>query len=378
MGINTTMYKVIAFALNALLCGLAGGLYAYWHSTIDPPTVFDLTTNVRLIIMAVLGGIGTPLGPIIGAVLLTAIQETLWKNFTNLHAMLFGAAIIVVVLLMPRGIVYLIRQKILVEDRSPAIFASIARLREARDGMTDVVLAAEHVSKVYGGVTALRDASFELHRGEILGLIGPNGAGKTTLINTITGVDPPTTGHILFHGKDLYARSGAAAGRLAAFPAAREDTRLSDRADGHRAHLAGRQTLSEHDGARECHGRRALWQGQSQQRQRSGGEGGRSAWSSSGSTRVRDRSADELTIADRKRLELAKALAMEPEVLLLDEVMAGLNLVEIERAMDLVRTVRDARRQCDDYRACHEGDHGRLGSRLRDGCGREHRGGRAR
>ncbi|MHB8648454.1 MAG: branched-chain amino acid ABC transporter permease [Thermomicrobiales bacterium] len=111
MGINTTLYKVIAFALNAFLCGLAGGLYAYWHSTIDPPTVFDLTTNVRLIIMAVLGGIGTPLGPVIGAALLTFIQETLWKNFTELHAVLFGAAIVVVVLLMPRGIVYLIRQK---------------------------------------------------------------------------------------------------------------------------------------------------------------------------------------------------------------------------------------------------------------------------
>lgn len=111
MGINTTLYKIVAFSLNAMLCGLAGGLYAYWHSTIDPPTVFDLTTNVRLIIMAVLGGIGTPLGPIVGAVVLTGIQETLWKNFTNLHAVLFGASIVVVVMLMPRGIVYLIRQK---------------------------------------------------------------------------------------------------------------------------------------------------------------------------------------------------------------------------------------------------------------------------
>jgi branched-chain amino acid transport system permease protein len=111
MGINTTLYKIIAFSLNGMLSGLAGGLYAYWHSTIDPPTVFDLTTNVRLIIMAVLGGAGTPLGPILGAAVLTGIQETLWKNFTNLHAVLFGASIIIVVMLMPRGIVYLIRQK---------------------------------------------------------------------------------------------------------------------------------------------------------------------------------------------------------------------------------------------------------------------------
>ncbi len=111
MGVDTTRYKVTAFAINAALCGLAGGVYAFWHSTIDPPTVFDLTNNVRMIIMAVLGGIGTPLGPILGAVLLTAIQETLWRGFTDLHAVLFGAAIVVVVMLVPRGVVYLIRQK---------------------------------------------------------------------------------------------------------------------------------------------------------------------------------------------------------------------------------------------------------------------------
>jgi branched-chain amino acid transport system permease protein len=111
MGVDTTRYKVTAFALNAMLCGFAGGIYSYWHTTIDPPTAFDLTNNVRLIIMAVLGGIGTPLGPVLGAALLTAIQETLWKSFTNLHAVFFGASIIIVVLLVPRGLVYLIRQK---------------------------------------------------------------------------------------------------------------------------------------------------------------------------------------------------------------------------------------------------------------------------
>src|SRR5258707_3333725 len=85
--------------------------------------------------------------------------------------------------------------------------------------MADVVLAAEHVSKVYGGVTALRDASFALHEGEILGLIGPNGAGKTTLIHTITGVEMPTSGRILFHGKDLYSTTvrSIAAGRILSF-----------------------------------------------------------------------------------------------------------------------------------------------------------------
>ncbi len=192
--------------------------------------------------------------------------------------------------------------------------------------MSEVVLEAAHVSKVFGGVTALRDASFQLHRGEILGLIGPNGAGKTTLINTLTGFDPPTSGRVLFHGAELYG-----GGRRT------------------RANEIGRMGIArtwqvvkpfQNMTVRENVTVGALF-----------GKGNRSSVAAAGTkadevlefvglARVRDRATDELTIADRKRLELAKALAMEPEILLLDEVMAGLNLVEIERAMDLVRQVR--------------------------------------
>ncbi len=208
--------------------------------------------------------------------------------------------------------------------------------------MAEVVLAAEHVSKVFGGVTALRDASFTLHQGEILGLIGPNGAGKTTLINAITGVDAPTTGRVIFHGKDLYAQSGATGGIAG---------RVSGALTKTRAYRIGQmgiartwQVVKPFQGmsVRENVTVGALF-----------GKGNRSSVAAAaakadevlefvGLARVRDRVADELTIADRKRLELAKALAMEPEVLLLDEVMAGLNLVEIEGAMDLVRRVRES------------------------------------
>jgi branched-chain amino acid transport system ATP-binding protein len=208
--------------------------------------------------------------------------------------------------------------------------------------LTEVVLAAEHVSKVFGGVTALRDASFTLHAGEILGLIGPNGAGKTTLINTITGVDPPTTGRIIYHGKDLYGRCGAAGGVVG---------RVSGALNRTRAYRIGQMGIArtwqvvkpfQNMSVRENVTVGALF-----------GKGNRASVGAAaaaadevlefvGLARVRDRSADELTIADRKRLELAKALAMEPDVLLLDEVMAGLNLVEIEGAMDLVRRVRES------------------------------------
>lgn len=208
--------------------------------------------------------------------------------------------------------------------------------------MTDVVLAAEHVSKVFGGVTALRDASFELRRGEILGLIGPNGAGKTTLINTITGVDPPTTGRILFHGKDLYGGSDKSGGIVRGAAAALTKTR---------AYRIGQMGIArtwqvvkpfQNMSVRENVTVGALFGTGNRGSVRAAAAKADAVLEFVGLARVRDRSADELTIADRKRLELAKALAMEPEVLLLDEVMAGLNLVEIESAMDLVRSVRES------------------------------------
>jgi len=209
--------------------------------------------------------------------------------------------------------------------------------------VTEVVLAAEHVSKVFGGVTALRDASFELRRGEILGLIGPNGAGKTTLINTITGVDPPTTGRILFHGKDLYGGgSGASGGKLRSVTAALTKTR---------AYRIGQMGIArtwqvvkpfQNMSVRENVTVGALFGTGNRGSVRAAAAKADEVLEFVGLARVRDRSADELTIADRKRLELAKALAMEPEVLLLDEVMAGLNLVEIEEAMALVRSVRES------------------------------------
>jgi branched-chain amino acid transport system ATP-binding protein len=205
--------------------------------------------------------------------------------------------------------------------------------------MTEVVLAAEHVSKVFGGVTALRDASFALRRGEILGLIGPNGAGKTTLINTIAGVDSPTTGRILFHGKDLYG-GGASGGVLRGVSTALTKTR---------AYRIGQMGIArtwqvvkpfQNMSVRENVTVGALFGTGNRSSVRAAAAKADEVLEFVGLARVRDRSADELTIADRKRLELAKALAMEPEVLLLDEVMAGLNLVEIEGAMDLVRSVR--------------------------------------
>lgn len=188
--------------------------------------------------------------------------------------------------------------------------------------MAEVVLAAEHVSKVFGGVTALRDASFVLHRGEILGLIGPNGAGKTTLVNMITGLAKPTTGTIHYKGtllNDVPPHKVGAMGIARTFQVVRPFQNL---------------TVLENVAVGAMYG--------------SGGGKRNAAQSFKRAEEVldfvglgqrKDDQADQLTIVGRKRLELAKALAMDPQLLLLDEVMAGLRGSEVDEAMELIRAI---------------------------------------
>ncbi|MFI5342170.1 MAG: branched-chain amino acid ABC transporter permease [Candidatus Methylomirabilales bacterium] len=111
MGINTPFYKTIAFALSAGFAGLAGGVYAYWITFIDPDAVFRMTTTIQMIIMAVFGGSGTVLGPLLGALVLSSVSELLATQLATLAELFYGLIIILVVLFMPKGLFDLIRQR---------------------------------------------------------------------------------------------------------------------------------------------------------------------------------------------------------------------------------------------------------------------------
>jgi branched-chain amino acid transport system permease protein len=110
MGVNTTLFKTLAFALSGLFSALAGGIYAYWVTFIDPASAFDIGLNVKMIIMAVFGGPGTVLGPVLGAFLLTAISEVLASEVTTLAGLFFGLVVVVAVVLMPRGLADVFQQ----------------------------------------------------------------------------------------------------------------------------------------------------------------------------------------------------------------------------------------------------------------------------
>jgi branched-chain amino acid transport system permease protein len=107
LGVNPTFYKVSAWAISAAMAASAGAVFAFANGFIDPPTAFAIDNNVFPIVMAILGGVGTVAGPVVGAVILTAINETLWSRFPQVHTLFFGAVVMIVVLFLPRGLLYL-------------------------------------------------------------------------------------------------------------------------------------------------------------------------------------------------------------------------------------------------------------------------------
>ncbi len=110
MGVNTTLYKVLAFALSGFFSALAGGIHAYWITFLDPDSAFDISLNVKMIIMAVFGGAGTVLGPVVGAFSLSAISELLSSEVTSIAGLFFGVVIVAAVVLMPRGLADMLRR----------------------------------------------------------------------------------------------------------------------------------------------------------------------------------------------------------------------------------------------------------------------------
>ncbi len=110
MGVNTTLYKVLAFVLSGLFTALAGGIHTYWITFLDPESAFDIGLNVKMIIMAVFGGAGTILGPVVGAFALSGISEILSSEVTSIAGLFFGVVIVAAVVFMPRGLADIIRR----------------------------------------------------------------------------------------------------------------------------------------------------------------------------------------------------------------------------------------------------------------------------
>ena len=198
MGVDTAAEKRRVFVLSAVYASVAGSLYAHYITVISPE-IYSFLFSVVLVLMVAIGGIGLYWGAVVGAVLLTVLPEAL-RRFGDWEVPLYGLALIVVILFLPRGIAGLFARegRALAPARSstlasspppssPASAAPSAGQASVARAHTGPLLEVRGVTKQFGGVRAVHDCSFGVADGEIKAVIGPNGAGKTTLFNVITG-----------------------------------------------------------------------------------------------------------------------------------------------------------------------------------------------
>jgi len=354
MGVNTTWMKLMAFGGGALVAGGTGAMFASFQDSVFPNN-FDFQQLVIVYCMVILGGLGNVTGVILGAVILSILPEFL-REYGAYRMMSYGLILIVLMALRPQGIVadigFLTKKKKRPDkDDSGKLRDSTDLYYEGTDktaGKPDtkdyfqkrdrVILQLENITQDFGGIKALNNLSLEVHENEILSIIGPNGAGKTTLFNLISGIYPPTAGEIYFEGNQitgLRPHKVVKAGIARTFQNLRLFNKMSvlDNARVGRFCRTGAGPLSvllrlprHNREERETeHKTRAIL----------GLFGGRL-------TGYRfDQQAMFLSYANRRRLEIARALATDAKLLLLDEPSAGMNPQETIEITAFIKTLRD-------------------------------------
>ena len=328
-GINPFRWKLLALVISGALAGLAGALYAVLMVIVTPHSAFGMLVSAQALIFSMFGGVGTVAGPIVGAVILIPLGEllssTVGKNLPGIQGVIYGVAIIAVIMLAPQGLLTWI-----VERRSRRT-GSLVPTRNAPDAASDdfqrapaktttretgpVLLTVNGISRNYGGLKAVANTSFEVFQGEILGIIGPNGAGKTTLFNLLNGIVEPSAGTVEFDGRLITGLQPFEVCRLGigrTFQVARPFSRLNvmdnvvigalaTEPDNDKAYEIARQVLELvglHANAAQL--------------------------------------AGNLTAVQLRLMEVARALACKPRLLLLDEVLAGLGGQEVEQVLHVL------------------------------------------
>lgn len=357
-GIHTTYYKIVAFALSSGYAGFGGSLFAHSGAHYISPDTFSFDQSVMLLAMAVLGGDGSAVGAIVGAALLSLLPELL-RFLKDSYMMVYAAGIVLIMIFMPGGIANLVGGmasarrlrnwwSARISPESPTLAAAPgnetdsghlvkeAHLTPPAESDSDgVLLSVRCLAKHFGGLKAVDGVDMTIGRGEIHALIGPNGSGKTTTINMLSGLYVPSAGEIQFLGRDLAGLSPhaiTAAGIARTFQNIRlfgtltvlDNVMIGGHVHSKSGVLAGMihspaQKKEERD-LRERAFESLRFVGLSDR------------WSGL---------AKSLPYGQQRLLEIARALASGPKLLLLDEPAAGLNPAETERMTELLYRIRE-------------------------------------
>ena len=348
VGLNVTAYELAVFTIASVFASVAGGLFAVYQQYAQPEMLY-WTENAQPVVVALLGGTGSFLGPALGAFVYTQLNSSLHKSL-DYFDILLGAIILGVVLIVPGGLSSLpalfttIRNRFRGDARPAADSiessgrsiedADVQRIAGVEAVQADItsikkgepLLVISDLSKSFGGLRAVQDVSITVHAGDRHAIIGPNGAGKSTLFNLVTGRLKPTSGSVVFGGTDITGRAPhriAKEGIGRAFQITMIFPKLTVLQNLQYAMLAHRGYTVRPWGIAD----------------RMFKEEAMDLLAAVGLGKFHNLPAGQLSHGDQRAIELAISLALGSRLVLLDEPTAGMSAFETEKAMDLVRRV---------------------------------------
>lgn len=332
LGIPARRYKLYAMALSAMLASLCGTVYALYVLYIDPYNVMTARISLLVVVIALIGGRGTVWGPVLGALFIVLLNEYtrswLGARSSGADFILFGLLIMLVAIREPRGLVGLLQRR--TRPPMPAIQGSALDRAPSQNGEVRIgqtVLDVVDVRKRFGGVQAIREATLQVGRGEIVGLIGPNGAGKTTLFECITGFLRPDAGSVTLGSQSVL---GLPPHRIAWMGLGR--TFQAVRTFPEMTVWENMMCAVEHRGE-------GLWQTTRYGPSRAFQETARDLLDVFQLWGLRELRAGALSFGQQKLLSLAMAVLRQPTVVLLDEPTAGVNPVLVNEIGDHIRAL---------------------------------------
>ena len=323
-GINTYAWKLKAITLSGAIAGAVGAFYAVVLLVVTPVSVFGMLVSAQALVVTMFGGVGTVWGAVIGSAILIPVAEILHSELGSklpgIQGVIYGAAVVTIILVAPEGLYWKVRDK-LTRGKPAAAPVSVAETplpvsAERRAVSEQTILEVRGLSKNFGGLKAVDDVSFRVRQGMILGIIGPNGAGKTTAFNLLNGFIAPSAGDVLLDGRSILGLQPHQVCELGVgrtFQIMRPFMRMS---------VAENVVVGAYvRAASDAQARRLAAE----------------AIERVGLSAVAQRVASQLTSKELRLMELARALAGQPRLLLLDETLAGLGQAEAEEVLAVLR-----------------------------------------
>jgi len=333
VGINVYRLKVLVFVISAAFAGFGGTLFAHQQNYVSPDN-FQFFNSVFFLLAVLFGGAGTLMGPVVGAAVLTILPEIL-QEFDKFRLIIYGCFILLTLYFLPNGVMGLLAVRSIRApgpEKGPTLVDATSPNKPAK--IVGVGLQLNNIFKSFGGLQALRDVNLRVEPSTIHALIGPNGAGKTTLINVATGFYPLDSGEMVINGHTTTLRSmhdAARQGIVRTFQTIK---------------LFGNMTVLEHVLVGCARHSRSGYFDAIMGRKSARDEAARNLANARelisfvGLARYENVPANSLAYGHRRLLEIARALAVRPQLLLLDEPAAGLVAEEIHTLGRIIRQLK--------------------------------------